>query len=85
MFVKTSLKLLTRPLLNPVPRYFFSNNSQKLKSILQNVSVEVDGKNTNLFDSGMVVGQHIEEGSKKVSLSLNLNKDYRRIKSLLKN
>jgi hypothetical protein len=46
--------------------------------------VEIDGKNSGLIESGMVVGQHIDEATKKVSISLNLNKDYRRIKSVLK-
>ena len=85
MFAKSALKLLTRHTLIQSPRYFFSANSEKLKSILQNVAIDVDGKNTNLFDSGLIVGQHIDESTKKVSISLNLNKDYRRIKTLLKN
>jgi hypothetical protein len=51
---------------------------------LEKLSVDVDGKPTGLLNSGMVAGQHIDESSKKVSISLNLNKDYRRIKALLK-
>ena len=83
MLTQSFIKFLTRPLVFS-PKYFFSNNSQKLKGILQNLTVEMDGKSTNLFDSGMIVGQHIDESTKKVSISLNLNKDYRRIKTLLK-
>ena len=49
------------------------------------MAIDVEGKSTNLLDSGLIVGQHIDESTKKVSISLNLNKDYRRIKSLLKN
>ena len=45
----------------------------------------MDGKSANLLDSGIIAGQHIDESTKKVSISLNLNKDYRRIKTLLKN
>lgn len=37
-----------------------------------------------MLDSGLIVGQKIDEASKKVSISLNLNTDYRRIKALLK-
>ena len=83
MIVK-SIKLLTRPLFFTQSRFFFAN-SHKLDSVLKKITVEADGKSTNLFDSGLVVGQHIDEVAKTVRLSLNLNKDYRRIKALLKN
>ena len=85
MFTKSTIQLLNlfKPSLLPTPRLFFSN-SKKLASILQNLSVDIDGKTTNILDSGMIVGQHIDEETKKVSLSINLNKDYRRIKAMLK-
>ena len=84
MFAKSALKLLARHTLIKSPRYFFSANSQKLKDILQKVAIDVDGRTTNLLDSGLIVGQHIDESTKKISISLNLNKDYRRVKTLLK-
>lgn len=43
------------------------------------------GKNTILTESGLIAGQHIDESNQKVTISLNLSKDYRKIKSLLKN
>lgn len=82
MFTKTAIKWLTRPLLTP-SRFSFANQ-QKLQEILKKLTVDVEGKPTELVNSGMVVGQHIDESIQKVSISLNLNKDYRRIKSLLK-
>lgn len=82
MFTKTALQWLSKPLLT-LPCFSFST-AQKLKDILEKLSVEVDGKQTGLLSSGMVVGQHIDESASKVRISLNLNKDYRRIKALLK-
>ena len=54
MFTKSAIKLLSRPLLSYSPRSFFSNHSKQLKSILQKVAIEVEGKTTNLLDSGMI-------------------------------
>ena len=39
---------------------------------------------SNLFDSGLVASQHIDSETGKVTIALNLSKDYRRVKSLLK-
>lgn len=83
MFKKVALRWLSKPLITQ-PRFFFAN-SQKLTEILQKLSVEVEGKQTGLLNSGMVAGQHVDESASKVRISLNLNKDYRRIKALLKN
>ena len=82
MFTK-SITLLSRPLLFAQPKFLFAN-SQKLDSVLKKITVDADGKPSTLFDSGMIVGQQVDEAAKKVTISLNLNKDYRRIKAILK-
>ena len=85
MFAKYCLSLLARSRpLNTTYLRRFSTHSDRLSKTLQRITVEIDGKNSGLLDSGMVVGQHIDEATKKVTISLNLNKDYRRIKSLIK-
>lgn len=82
MFTKTALQWLSKPL---IKRPIFSfTTAQKLKEILDKLSVEVDGKQAGLLSSGIVAGQYIDESTSKVRISLNLNKDYRRIKALLK-
>lgn len=54
--------------------------------LLQKIEVENEaGKTTGLLESGLIAGQHIDPESSKVTISLNLSKDYRRIKSLIKN
>ena len=60
MFTQSAIKLLSRPLLSYAPRSFFSSHSKQLKAILQKVAIDVDGKPTNLLDSGMIEGQHID-------------------------
>jgi hypothetical protein len=82
MLSKFAIKLLTRPCL---PMRFFSTNSQKLQGLLGRIQVQNEsGKTTGLLESGLIVGQHIDPSSAKVTISLNLSKDYRRIKALLK-
>lgn len=66
-----------------LPRYNFANGKD-LKNILKTLKVELDGKSTGLEESGIIVGQHFDPSTDKVTISLNLNKDYRRIKALLK-
>jgi hypothetical protein len=83
MISKSAIRWLARPHLFR-PLHFPFSNSLKLKEILEKVPVSNDGKKTSLLDSGLVVGQHIDEATKKVSISLNLNTDYRRVKALLK-
>jgi len=65
--------------------YLYSSQSEKLKTILQKIAVQTDGgKSAPLLDSGMIAGQNIDETNNKVTISLNLSKDYRKIKALLK-
>lgn len=79
MLARFSLRLFIKPL-----SYSFSN-SKRLQSLLQKIQVQNDsGKSTTLAESGLIAGQHIDPENSKVTISLNLNKDYRRIKALLK-
>jgi hypothetical protein len=74
----------TPSLVFPVKRWF-STNSQKLQALLGKIQVQDEsGKNKSLLDSGLIAGQHIDPSTSKVTISLNLSKDYRRIKALLK-
>jgi len=59
MFTKFCIKWLTRPSTH-IPRFFFSNPSKILQETLQKIKVEVDGKNTGILDSGMIVGQQVD-------------------------
>jgi Mrp family chromosome partitioning ATPase len=82
MLTKYALRLLSKPRFN----YLFSSHSQKLQDILQKITVETDpGKTAPLLESGIIAGQNIDETNDKVTISLNLTKDYRKIKALLKN
>jgi hypothetical protein len=82
MLAKFTLKIFTRPF--PL-RFPFTTNSQKLQSLLKKIEVQNEGgQSTGLLDSGLIVGQHIDPESSKITISLNLNKDYRRIKALIK-
>jgi L-asparaginase/Glu-tRNA(Gln) amidotransferase subunit D len=38
----------------------------------------------NLIDAGVIAGSHIDPETKKVSLMVNLTKDYRKIKAIIK-
>lgn len=79
-------KLFTRTARTIPLRFAFTTNSQKLQMLLQKIEVENEaGKTSGLLESGLIAGQHIDPESSKVTISLNLSKDYRRIKSLIKN
>ena len=41
-------------------------------------------KSTNIYESGIIASQHLDPETKKLTLSLNLTKDYMKIKNLLK-
>lgn len=78
MLARCALRLLPRPL-------FRFSTKDKLAAILQKIDVSLEnGKTAPLPESGLIAGQHIDEGSSKVTISLNLSKDYRKIKAVLK-
>ena len=51
---------------------------------MQQIKIEVDNRESNLFDSGVIASQHLDSETKKLAISLNLTKDYMKIKNILK-
>jgi Mrp family chromosome partitioning ATPase len=48
------------------------------------MQVEVNGKTTSLQDSGLIAHQFLDAETKKLSIVLNISKDYMKIKNTLK-
>lgn len=84
-FTKRTVKQMPR-LTSPCFKlaYQFSSNSEKIKAILRHIKIEMDNKESNLLDSGVVASQHLDPETKKLKIALNLTKDYMKIKNILK-
>lgn len=70
--------------MSPMLLHGFSSNSDKIKAVLRQIKIEVDNKESNLLDSGVIASQHLDPETKKFRISLNLTKDYMKIKNILK-
>ena len=82
---KRYLSSFLRYSLRTYPLCPFSSFKNKVESTLQKLTVETEeGKVAPLMSSGVIVAHNIDEVNSKITISLNLNKDYRRIKSLIK-
>ena len=80
------LTRFVRQILRPIrPQAFlFSAQQDKLMALLETIKVESDkGKQESLLGSGMISSHSVDDAN-KVKISLNLTKDYRRIKAMIK-
>lgn len=81
------LRMLATPWRLPKSKpflYAFSSSSDKIKTILQAIKIEHDNKVSTLYDSGVIAGQHLDPETNKLTISLNLTKDYMKIKNTLR-
>lgn len=76
-------QILARSL--PFVKFVSRFSTQKLTDILRKVQVHNEqNEPISLLDSGIVVSHNVDSTTKKITMALNLTKDYRKVKALLK-